>query len=110
VVGAVLADWRGAPIDERFRATLGFLEKLTLRPDELAPADAAAVLATGVSRAALVDAIHVAALFNMIVRIADSLGFEVPPPDALRARAEWRLQNSYRLLDSPVGSGTKVER
>jgi alkylhydroperoxidase family enzyme len=98
----VLADWRTAPIDERLRTTLGFLEKLTLYPDELAAADTEALLAAGVSREALVDAIHIGALFNMIVRIADSLGFEVPPPDALRARAGWRLNNGYRLLDAPV--------
>ena len=58
--------------------------------------------AAGVSDEALVDAIHVASLFNMIVRMADSLGFEVPPPEALRARAEWRLANSYRLIDAPA--------
>jgi alkylhydroperoxidase family enzyme len=98
----VLADWRAAPVDERLRATLAFLEELTLRPDGLSAADAEAVLAAGVSRDALVDAIHVAALFDMIVRLADSLGFEVPPPEALRARAEWRLRNSYRLLEAPV--------
>ena len=57
---------------------LGFLEKLTLRPQELGPDDAAEVRATGVSDEAMVDAIHVAALFNMIVRMADSLGWDVP--------------------------------
>ena len=36
------------------------------------------VRAAGVSDEALVDAIHVAALFNMIVRLADSLGWDVP--------------------------------
>jgi alkylhydroperoxidase family enzyme len=97
----VLADWRAAPVSEPLRATLGFLEKLTLERDELSAADAEAVLAAGVSRDALVDAIHVAAVFSMIVRVADSLGFEVPPPEALRARAEWRLNNGYRLLDAP---------
>ena len=34
---------------------------------------------------ALVDAIHIGALFNMIVRMADSLDFAVPPADALAA-------------------------
>jgi hypothetical protein len=53
-----------------------------------------------VSDSALIDAIHVAPLFNMIVRMADSLGFEVPPPEALRARAEWRLDNGYALMAS----------
>jgi alkylhydroperoxidase family enzyme len=101
LVDAVCRDWRTAPVDHKVRATLGFLEKLTLHPDALTGADADAVREAGVSNDALVDAIHVCALFNMIVRIADALGFEVPPAEALRSRAEWRLHNSYRLLDSP---------
>ncbi len=59
---AVESDWRTAPVSPHIRTTLGFLEKLTLRPDELTPADADAVRAAGVSDAAMVDAIHVAAL------------------------------------------------
>jgi len=94
---AVRDDWRTAPIDERLRAMLGFIEKLTLRPAELTPADADAVLATGVSRDALVDAIHVAALFNMIVRMADSLGWDVPPWEAFAGRAESMLAGGYAL-------------
>ena len=83
------------------RAALGFLETMTSRPGELGPAAADAVRAAGVSDDALVDAIHVGALFNMIVRLADSLEFEVPSAEALLARAEWRLNNSYRLVDAP---------
>ena len=94
---AVREDWRTAPIDERLRATLAFIEKLTLRPAELEPADADAVLATGVSRDALVDAIHVAALFNMIVRLADSIGWDVPPWEAFAGRAESMLARGYAL-------------
>jgi alkylhydroperoxidase family enzyme len=94
---AVRDDWRTAPIDERLRATLGFIEKLTLRPAELEPADADAVLATGVSRDALVDAIHVAALFNMIVRMADALGWDVPPWEAFAGRADGMLAGGYAL-------------
>jgi alkylhydroperoxidase family enzyme len=104
-VEAVLRDWRTAPVDEKVRATLGFLEKMTRRPGELGPGDADAVRAAGVRDDALVDAIHVGALFNMIVRLADSLGFRVPPPEALRARADWRLHNGYRLLVAePAGA------
>ena len=80
------------------RATLGFLEKLTLTPDELTAADADAVLAAGVSKDALVDAIHVGALFNMIVRLADSFGWRVPLDEELAARAQARLGSSYALL------------
>jgi alkylhydroperoxidase family enzyme len=99
VIEAVLRDWRTAPVDEKVRAMLGFLETMTLSPEALSPADAQTVRLAGVSDDALVDAIHVGAFFNMIVRLADSLGFEVPPAEALRARAEWRLNSSYRLLD-----------
>lgn len=70
---------------------------MTVAPDELVPADADAVLAAGVSRQALVDAIHVCALFSMIVRLADSFGWEVPPPEAFAARGRVLLESGYRL-------------
>ena len=79
------------------RATLGFLEKLTLRPHELIRSDAGAVLSTGVTEEALVDAIHVAALFNMIDRLADSLCWDVPPDEAFSARAQAMLESGYAL-------------
>jgi uncharacterized peroxidase-related enzyme len=97
VTEAVFRDWRTAPVDEQLRATLGFIEKLTLRPGELTREDADAVRAAGVRDEALVDAIHVAALFNMIVRIADSLGFEVPPYESFQARADSMLSSGYAL-------------
>ena len=43
------------------------------------------------------DAIHVAALFNMIVRLADSLGWDVPAFDAFYARADAMLSRGYKL-------------
>jgi alkylhydroperoxidase family enzyme len=76
---------------------LGFLEKLTLRPQELGPDDAAEVQAAGVSDEAMVDAIHVAAMFNMIVRMADSLGWDIPSWESCYGRAEAMLANGYRL-------------
>jgi hypothetical protein len=71
---------------------------MTLHPDELAARDAETVLAAGVRADALVDAIHVAALFAMIVRLADSFGWRVPSDEQL-ARAGARLGSSYALLD-----------
>ena len=90
-------DWQTAPIGEGLRATLGFLEKLTLQPQELTHADARIVLSCGVTEKALVDAIHVAALFNMIDRLADSLGWAVPPDEAFAARAQAMLDSGYAL-------------
>jgi hypothetical protein len=98
-------------VDEKLRATLGFIEKLTLRPDELGPADADAVRAAGVRDDALVDAIHVAALFNMIVRMADSLAFEVPPYEMFFGRAERMLADGYVLdaLPDPAHAGVEKD-
>jgi alkylhydroperoxidase family enzyme len=93
----VKADWRTAPVDEGLRSTLGFIEKLTRQPVELTAADAEAVRAAGVSDEALIDAIHVAALFNMIVRLADSLGWDVPTFDDFHARADRMLVGGYKL-------------
>lgn len=54
---------------------LGYLEAMTLRPAELGPEDAESVRAAGVADQAIVDALLVAAYFNLIDRLADSFGF-----------------------------------
>ncbi len=90
-------DWRTAPISLELRATLEFLEKLTLDPAGVGREDAAAVRAAGVSEDALVDAIHVCALFSMIVRLADSLSWDVPSFDEFSARADAMLASGYAL-------------
>jgi alkylhydroperoxidase family enzyme len=92
---AVAEDWRAAPLRPELRAMLGFLEKLTLRPDDVEPADADAVRSAGVSDEALRDAIAVCALFSMIVRLADSFGWAVPSPERRAARAPAMLDGGY---------------
>ena len=64
LVAAVLADYRTAPIDARLRATLAFLEKLTLTPEALDERDAAALREAGVDAGAAESAIYVAFVFN----------------------------------------------
>ena len=91
------ADWRTAPVREELRAALGFIEKQTLRPDELTEADAEDAYAAGVSREALRDAARVAALFNMIVRLADSFGWAGPDWDRLLQRAPAMLEGGYAM-------------
>ena len=94
---AVVDDWRTAPLRPELAATLVFLETLTLRPDELTTADADAVRAAGVSDQALRDAATVCAFFSMIVRLADSFGWDVPTWDSLTARAPAMLEGGYAL-------------
>ena len=51
--------------------------------------------AAGVSDQALRDATTVCALFSMIVRLADSLGWDVPDWEAFRERAPAMLEGGY---------------
>lgn len=74
----MLDDLATAPIDEKLRATLGLLGKMTLEPERLTAEDVRPVLALGVSRPAVKEAMHVAFLFNIYDRLADSLDWEVP--------------------------------
>jgi alkylhydroperoxidase family enzyme len=79
------------------RATLAFLATLTLRPEELSSADAERARAAGVSERALREAATVCGLFSMIVRLADSLGWEVPSAERLTQRAPAMLAGGYAL-------------
>lgn len=74
-----------------------FLRKVTLCPDQLGPADAQRVRDAGVNDAALTDAIHVCALFNMIDRVADAVQFWVPSPEQFARDAPGMLKRGYQL-------------
>jgi len=93
----VLADWRTAPLDPKLRATLGFLEKLTLAPGDVRPADLAPLRAAGVSDEAIEDAIQVCVLFNIYDRLADSFSFYLPGPDGYAASGRSLLARGYLL-------------
>jgi alkylhydroperoxidase family enzyme len=84
-------------VSQQIAATLGFLEKLTLGPEQVTRGDADAVRAAGVSEDALVDAIHICALFSMIVRLADALGWEIPSFESFFQRADAMLAGGYAL-------------
>jgi uncharacterized peroxidase-related enzyme len=98
VVRAVLEDWRTARVDERTRATLGFLEKLNRAPTEVGPADVTPLRAAGVSDEAAADAVHVCAIFNVIDRVADALGFAVPTAEEFARAARVLLVVGYRAM------------
>ena|SRR3989442_13413964 len=97
MVTAVLADWRTAPVNPRVRATLGFLEKLTLAPADVRPADLEPLRAAGVSAEGVEDAIQVCVLFNIYDRLADSLSFHLPGPDGYAASGRSLLRRGYQL-------------
>jgi alkylhydroperoxidase family enzyme len=80
---------------DRLRATLELLAKVTLEPERVGAGDVDAARSAGVSDAALADALHVCALFNTIVRIADGLGFDVPGPEVFAADAPGFYERGY---------------
>jgi uncharacterized peroxidase-related enzyme len=73
---ALLADLDTAPVDERIRAVLRYVGKLTTAPARLTDEDAAAVLAAGWDERALHDAVIVCALFNFMNRMVNGLGIK----------------------------------
>lgn len=94
-VAAVLSDLETAPIEEPLRATLRLLRKLT-REHAVDARDMRSVLAAGVSRDQIQDALAVCFSFNTIGRLADAFGFFVPGPKAFEAGAKYLLARGYR--------------
>ena len=92
---AVLADPGTAPIDERLRATLRFLRKLTLEPNAVGGDDVRALHAAGVEDAAIEEAAYVATMFNVIDRLADAFDFRPNDAKGLRWVARILLKVGY---------------
>ena len=91
----MLHDWRTAPIDVRLRAALGFLEKLTLQPDSVRPADVAPLRAAGISDEGIEDAIQVCTLFNVYDRLADAMGWYLPDEAGYAASGRNLMKRGY---------------
>lgn len=94
-VSATLADLETAPLGEPLRATLRMLGKLT-RDHTVDASDMRGVLAAGVSRVQIEDALAVGFAFNVTDRLADAFKFAVPGPRAFDAGAKFLLARGYR--------------
>ena len=93
----MLADYRIAPIDEKLRAMLGFIEKLTLLPTEVGGDDMKPVLAAGVTPEAVREALYVVGMFSTITRCADAFGFGIPDDAGFEASGKSLLKFGYEL-------------
>lgn len=93
-----MADYTTAAIDEKLRATLALLEKMTLQPEKLGPEDVRKVLALGVTKQAIREAMHVAYLFNIYDRLADTMGWHVPEDQSgfWASSAKMLLKRGYK--------------
>ena len=97
LVEAVLDDWRTADIDNRLRAALDFLEKLTLTPGQLGKADMQRYREAGLSHDAIREAAYVAFLFSVMDRLADAFDFEMPNESELGATGDFLYNQGYKL-------------
>jgi uncharacterized peroxidase-related enzyme len=79
-----MRDYTTAPLDPRDRAMLDFAVALTRAPAEVRRADVDRLRAAGFDDVAIHDLVHVTALFNYFVRVADGLGIEDEPDWAER--------------------------
>jgi uncharacterized peroxidase-related enzyme len=94
-VAAALADLDHAPIAAPLRATLHMLAKLS-REGSVPVDDMRALLAAGVSREQIEDALAVAFAFDVTNTLACAFGFTVPGPKAFEAGAAFLLSRGYR--------------
>ena len=83
---------------------MNLIEKLTLTPDQIESGDIDALRTEGLSEEAIEDAIHVTVLFNIMDRIADSLGFEIPTAEGFARAADVLLKWGYYKQMPKVGS------
>jgi uncharacterized peroxidase-related enzyme len=96
LVQSVLEDLYTAPVDQKTKAMLGFLRRLTLEPFNIGAADIALLRTASLSDEAIEDAIHICANFNVINRLADAFGFELPSPQGLARSTEILLTRGYQ--------------
>lgn len=74
LIEALMKDLHSAPIDQRFKPILAYVEKLTLSPSRMIEADAQAVYEAGWSERALFDAVQVCGVFNLVNRLVEGTG------------------------------------
>jgi uncharacterized peroxidase-related enzyme len=95
-VGAIDAN-DSTSIRPEAAAMLPLLEKVTLTPDQIASADVDAVRATGIPDEAIVDALHVNLIFNIMNRLANAFDFSWDSEQHVRISAQVIHRISYRL-------------
>ena len=100
-MAAVLQDWRTAPVNERLRSALGFLEKVTLTPEEVTADDVAALETVGLNKQAIEEALYVCFLFNVMDRLADAFDFYLPTAEGFQRNGQVLYKLGYRIGSIP---------
>lgn len=81
-----LDNWRHAGFEPRIVATLDLIEKMTLTPNSITTDDIVNMRVKGISNNAIMDAMHVCFLFNLVNRLANAFDYNYGTEgDALKA-------------------------
>jgi len=94
---AVLNAPETAPVSDKLRAMLAFLDKLTTSPRDVGPDDIASLRRAGISDDAITGAVEVCAQFCIINRLADTFGFRLQTPRQLTNEAKMLSTKHYRF-------------
>jgi uncharacterized peroxidase-related enzyme len=94
---AVLSAPETAPVSDKLRATLAFLDKLTTAPKDVSENDVAALREVGVSDDGIACAVEVCAQFCIINRLADTFGFRLQSPQQLMNEAKTLSTKHYKF-------------
>jgi uncharacterized peroxidase-related enzyme len=74
LAAAIKEDWREAPLDERDRTMLTYVEKVTLTPTRCTREDIEILHAAGFDDQAVLQINMIASMFCYLNRVADGLG------------------------------------
>jgi alkylhydroperoxidase family enzyme len=80
---------------------LGFLEKVTLTPQEVSADDVARLRSAGLNDRAIEEALYVCFLFNVMDRLADAFDFHVPTAAGTRRTARLLYTLGYGMASIP---------
>ncbi|MCI0727191.1 MAG: hypothetical protein L0332_10780 [Chloroflexi bacterium] len=96
-----MEDWRTAPIDDKLRAVLAFLEKLTVSPAEVGPPDIERMRSAGASDQAIADVTYVCFIYTVLDRLADALDFRLGSLEETTKIANFLFQAGYAGASVP---------
>jgi uncharacterized peroxidase-related enzyme len=104
LVEAVVADYRGAPLQEPEKMLLAYLEKLTLAPSTTNAQDVRQLRGAGWSDEAIYDAVTVCAMFNFYNRWVEGSGVHDMPREGYDASGERLARQGYAGSLTPVAT------
>ncbi len=105
VIDGLMKDLETAPVEEKMKPILSYVQKLTRLPAQLTEADAKSVYDAGWTERALYDAIQICALFNFMNRIIEGTGvtFDYAASPPTEAELEDRKTRSYSDFGRQLG-------